>query len=393
MAMTPRERILTALAHEEPDRVPIVLGVSNATGIKMEAYRALKARLGIDAPDRWLYDWPELGTAAVDETTLRRLHVDVRGVLDREPAAVLERNRTRPEHSDYVNSWGSGAVEIAPGEWFPMVEPLADATTIEAVESFPWPDMDDPTRIAHLAAEAQALRAENEFAVMVTPWLLFPLERAFAMQGMDRFLMNTAIAPEFAAALLRRITDLCIRLMDHVLEAVGTSVDIVKIGDDLGTQNSLLMSPASYRSLLKPLHAELIAAIRRRTKAAILFHSDGDVFPLIDDLVEIGVDVLNPIQTSAGRMSDLATLKERYGRRLAFCGGIDTQRILPHGRPAVVAAEVRRVIDVLGAGGGYLLSSVHTVMNDVPADNILAMVDTAAEYRPARPAHVAAAVG
>ena len=384
---TARDRVLTALAHQQPDRVPIVLGVSNATGIKMGAYRALKTRLGIEAPDRWLYDWPELGTAAVDEATLRRLHVDVRGVLDREPADVLERNRMRPPHTDYVNSWGSGAVEIAPDEWFPMVEPLADARTIDAVASFPWPDMDDPTRVAHMAGEAAALRAEGEYAVMVTPWLLFPLERAFAMQGMDRFLMNMAIEPDFAAALLRRITDLCIRLMDHVLEAVGPNLDILKIGDDLGTQQSLLMSPAMYRQLLKPLHAELIAAIRRRTDAAILFHSDGDVFPLIDDLVEIGVDVLNPIQTSAGRMSDLATLKERYGRRLAFCGGIDTQRILPHGQPSEVAAEVRRVIDVLGPGGGYLLSSVHTVMNDVPADNILAMVDTAASYRLPRAAH------
>jgi uroporphyrinogen decarboxylase len=381
MAMTPRERVLTALAHEQPDRVPIVLGVSNATGIKMAAYRRLKARLGIEAPDAWLYDWPELGTAALDEATLRRLRVDVRGVLDREPAEVLERNRNRPPHTDYVNSWGSGAVEIAPDEWFPIVEPLADARTIDAVESYPWPDMDDPSRIAHMAAEAAALRARDEHAVMVTPWLLFPLERAFAMQGMDRFLMNAALEPEFAAALLRRITDLCLRLMGHVLDAVGPDVDIVKIGDDLGTQASLLMSPAMYRTLLKPLHAELIAAIRGRTGAKILFHSDGDVFPLIDDLVEIGVDILNPIQTSAGRMADLAALKSRYGTVLAFCGGVDTQRVLPHGSPAQVAAEVRRVIDLLGPGGGYLLSSVHTVMNDVPADNILAMVDTAAEHR------------
>jgi uroporphyrinogen decarboxylase len=377
--LTSRERVLTALAHEEPDRVPIVIGVSNATGIRMGVYRELKQRLGIEAPDAWLYDWPELGSAAVDEATLRRLHGDVRGVLDREPAAVLERNRTRPEHSDYVNSWGSGAVEIAPGEWFPMVEPLAEATAIDELERYAWPDMDDPTRVAHMTAEARALAGAGEFAVMVTPWLLFPLERAFAMQGMDRFLMNAALFPDFAAALLGRITTLCERLMGHVLDAVGDDVDIVKIGDDLGTQQSLLMSPAMYRSLLKPLHAELIASIKRRTSAKVFFHTDGDVFPLLDDLVEIGVDILNPIQTSAGGMSDLATLKERYGRSLVLCGGIDTQRILPHGSPAEVAAEVRRVIHELGTGGGYLLAAVHTIMNDVPAANVLAMVDAAVD--------------
>jgi len=377
MTMTSRERVLTALSHEEPDRVPIVIGASNATGIKMGTYRALKATLGIEAPDAYLYDWPELGTAALDEATLRRLHADVRGVLDLEPATILERNQARPAHSDYVNSWGSGAVEIAPGEWFPMVEPLAEATTIEAIDVYPWPDMDDPTRIAHMAGQVDALVAEGEFAIMVTPWLLFPLERAFAMQGMDRFLLNVALDPDFAAALLRRIAVVCERLMDHVLDAVGDRIDIIKIGDDLGTQQSLLMSPATYRSILKPVHAESIQAIRRRTDAKVFFHTDGDVFPLLDDLVEIGVDILNPIQTSAGQMADLGRLKRRYGDALVFCGGIDTQRILPHASPSEVAAEVRRVVEALGPGGGYLLGAVHTVMDDVPAANVLAMVDAA----------------
>lgn len=378
--LTSREQVLTAIHHEEPDRVPIVVGVSNATGVKMRTYRELKRLIGVDAPDAWLYDWPELGSAAIDEATMRRLHCDVRGVLDLEPASVLERNRTREPHSDYVNSWGSGAVEIAPGEWFPMIEPLADATTIDEIERYPWPDVDDPTRVAHMGVEAARLAADGEFAIMATPWLLFPLERAFAMQGMDRFLTNAALDPKFAEALLRKIGSLCDRLMGHVLDALGDNVDIIKIGDDLGTQDSLLMSPAMYRSMLKPIHAQTIAAIKRRTKAKVFFHTDGDVFPLLDDLVEIGVDILNPIQTSAGRMADLATLKRRYGDALVFCGGIDTQRILPHGSPDEIRAEVRRVIGELAPGGGYLLASVHTIMNDVAAANLLAMVDAVEAY-------------
>ena len=380
MPLSSRDRVLTALDHEEPDRVPIVIGISNATGIKMGPYRELKRLIGVDAPDTYLYDWPELGTAALDEATMRRLHGDVRGVLDLEPAETLERNRTREPHSDYVNSWGSGAVEISPGEWFPMVEPLANATTIDDIERYPWPDVDDPTRVAHMTAVAARLAADGEYAIMATPWLLFPLERAFAMQGMDRFLMNTALDPEFAEALLRKIATLCERLMGHVLDALGETVDIVKIGDDLGTQQSLLMSPATYRSMLKPIHAELIASIRRRTSAKVFFHTDGDVFPLLDDLVEIGVDILNPIQTSAGKMADLATLKARYGEALTFCGAIDTQRVLPHGTTDEVRDEVRRVIGELAPGGGYLLASVHTIMNDVPAANILAMVDAVEAY-------------
>jgi uroporphyrinogen decarboxylase len=380
MTMTSRQRVLATIHHEEPDRVPIVLGASNATGIKMKPYRELKARLGIEAEDAYLYRWPELGTAEVDERTLERLHVDVRGVLDLEPADVLERNATRPSHSDYIDSWGSGAVEIGPDDWFPSVCPMADATTIEQVEDYPWPDMDDPTRVAHVAAEAARLAEANEYAIMATPWLLFPLERAFAMQGMETFLMNLAMRPDFAEALLWKIEERCKVLMGHLLEALAENVDIIKIGDDLGTQESLLMSPAMYRRILKPVHADFIRFIRERTPAKVFFHTDGDVFPLIDDLVEMGIDILNPIQTSAGKMADLEELEARWGDRLTFCGGIDTQRILPTGTPEEVREEVRRVIGILGPGGGYMVSSVHTVMNDVPAENVLAMVDAVQEY-------------
>ncbi len=380
MSMTSRERVLMAIDHQEPDRVPIVLGVSNATGIKMEPYRELKELLEIDAPDDYLYDWPELGTAKIDEATLQRLHSDVRGILDLEPAHVLERNRYRPEHSDYIDSWGSGAKEVKPGEWFPMVHPLASATTIEELEAHPWPDMDDPSRVSHVAAEAKALAEDGRHAIMATPWLLFPLERAFAMQGMDTFLMNMALYPEFTEALLWKLQDVCKQLMGNFLTALGPNVDIIKIGDDLGTQQSLLMSPDMYRKVLKPIHADWIEFIKARTDAKVFFHTDGDVFPLIDDFVEMGIDILNPIQTSAGKMADLEALRDRYGTKLTLCGAIDTQRILPHGTPEEVRSEVKRVIDILGPGGGYMVSSVHTVMNDVSAENVLAMVDAVEEY-------------
>jgi uroporphyrinogen decarboxylase len=377
MAMTPRERVLAAIRHEEPDRVPIVLGASNATGIKMGTYRELKRLLRIEAPDRSLYRWPELGTAEIDEDTLVRLGADVRGVLDLEPAWVLERNAERPPHADYINSWGSGASEVGPDDWFPSVCPMASATTVAEIEDYPWPDMDDPTRVAHVGEQAARLAAENRYAIMATPWLLFPLERAFAMQGMDVFLMNLVFYPAFAEALLWKIQERCKVLMGHFLDALGDNVDIIKIGDDLGTQDSLMMSPEMYRRVLKPIHADYIRFIRERTKAKVFFHTDGDVFDLIEDFIEIGVDILNPIQTSAGKMADLAELKARWGDRLTFCGGIDTQRILPRGTPEEVRREVRRVIEILGPGGGYMLGAVHTVMNDVPAENVLAMVDAA----------------
>jgi uroporphyrinogen decarboxylase len=377
--MTSRQRVLAALHHEEPDRVPVIIGVSNATGIKMRAYRRLKERLGLQAPDKYIYDWPELGTARVDEPALERLHADARGVLDRFPAWVYERNRHRPAHSPFLDDWGGGQTEIEPDVWYPGIHPLAQATTLETINRYPWPDMDDPSRVAHVRAEARRLREANEYAIIGTPWLLFPFERAQALQGLDVFLLNMTLHPDFAKTLLAKIGDLCKRLMGNFLKEVGDDIDIIKIGDDLGTQNNLLISPQMYREFLKPVHADFIAFIKAHTRAKILFHTDGDVFDLIPDLIEIGVDILNPIQTSAGKMANLAELKKLYGGRLTFCGAIDTQQILPHGTPQQVRDEVRRVIEIMAPDGGYVLAAVHTIMDEVPPENILAMVDAALE--------------
>jgi uroporphyrinogen decarboxylase len=381
MTMTPRERVLSAINHEEPDRIPLVIGVSNATGIKMKPYQGIKALAGIDAPDEYLYDWPELGTALVDEATMRRLHSDVRRVTDLEPESVRTRNRERKPHSDCIDSWGSGQFEITPGDWFPGIHPLAEAGTIEELEQYTnWPDMSDPTRIAHVADAARRLAKENEYAIVATPWLLFPFERAQAMQGMETFLLNLAARPDFARALLEKIAHYCKDLMGRFLEELGDNVDIIKIGDDLGIQQGTMISPRMYRDIIKPVHADFIEFIRSRTSAKILFHSCGDVAPLLDDFIEIGVDILNPVQTSSGGMADLPEIKKRYGRNIVFCGGIDTHRILPFGSPSAVRDEVRRVMNSLGPGGGCLIGAVHTVMNDVPPENVLAMVDAVEEF-------------
>ena len=381
MAMTSRERVQAVLNHEVPDRVPIIIGVSNATGIKMKPYRALKELLGIQAPDDYIYDWPELGSAKVDEETMQRLHGDARGVLDRFPKEVQERNRTRDPHAPCIDDWGIGQTEIEPGVWFPGYHPLADATTVEELDNYPnWPKMDDPYRVVQAAEDAKQLVQQNEFAILATPWLMFPFERAFGLQGMDKFLMNMAMYPDFAEAMLKKNLEFCIQHMEHFLDAVGDNIDMIKIGDDLGSQDRLMISPRMYRKLLKPIHAELIRSIKSKTKAKVFFHTDGDVFDLIGDFIEIGVDVLNPIQTSAGKMADLEGLKREYGKDLVFCGAVDTQHILPHGTPEEVRQEMKRVIDILGQDGGYMVASVHTIMNEVPPENILAMVDGTLEF-------------
>src|SRR3972149_10241101 len=381
MAMTSRERVQAVLHHEVPDQVPVIIGVSNATGIKMTPYKAVKKLAGIEAPDEYIYDWPELGSARVDEATLKRLHGESLGIPAGLPKAITRRNKTRPAHSNFIDDWGSGQKEIEEGVWYPGIHPLAGATTIQEVDAYTnWPDMNDPYRVAHVKAQAQKLAVDNQYAIMATPWLMFPFERAHAMQGLDKFLYNMAVEKDFSKYLLEKIYGYCKTLMGHFLDELGDNVDIIKIGDDLGTQESLLISPTMYREFLKPIHADFISFIKSRTKAKVFFHTDGDVFNLIDDFIEIGVDILNPIQTSAGRMSNLAELKSRFGGRIVFCGAVDTQKVLPYGSPAEVRDEVKRVIHALGEGGDFMLASVHTIMNEVPAENVLAMVDAAVEY-------------
>lgn len=381
MPMTSRERVLTAINHEQPDRMPLVIGVNNATGVKMKPYRGIKNIAGIQASDNYIYEWPELGTADMDEATMCRLRSDVRGVLDLEPEKVLKRHRERDPHSNCIDSWGSGQTEITPGDWFPGIHPISDAKTLQDLDDYQgWPDMNDPSRVAHVRESARRLAEENQFAIMATPWLLFPFERAHAMQGMEPFLFNMAMDPDFTRALLEKIAYHCKQLMGHFLEELGDNVDIIKIGDDLGTQNSLIISPKMYRDILKPIHADFISFIKSRTRAKVLFHSCGDVAPLIEDFIEIGVDILNPIQTSTGSISDLAALKKRFGKNIVFCGGIDSHRILPFGTVEEVRQEVRRVMQLLGPGGGCMIGAVHTVMNDVPPENVLAMVDAVEEF-------------
>lgn len=378
--MNSRERILTSLDHQEPDRVPIVIGVSNATSMKMTPYRNLKKLLDIQEEDNYLYSWPELGTAKPGEKTLTRLQADVRSVTDSFPTSTIMKNLNRQPGSPFYDDWGIGQVQVGPNTWYPHLHPLSEADSIDLIEKYPWPDMTDPSRVAHVYKQALKLANDGEYAVMGVPWLLFPLERAFALQGMDRFLTNLVLHQDFAIALLRVITDLCISLMEKFLDKAGPYLDIVKIGDDLGMQDRLIISPAMYRQHIKPFHAELIASIKSKTRAKVLFHSDGDIFNVLDDLIEIGVDILNPIQTSAGRIANLLELKSRYGGKLCFCGGIDTQQILPYGTTDDVIQEVRRVIQYLAPGGGYLLAAVHTITDEVPAENILAMIEAVNVY-------------
>jgi len=366
--MTPRERVLCALDHQEPDRVPVFFGTSGVTSMLAPAYEQLKAALGIKGETRFISQVFQY--ARIDEDVLERFHSDGRALLAGPPPSPLR----QPLVNDTLrDEWGITWRRNPATLYFESADaPLRTARAADLPHQ-PWPDLAHPSRFEHLAAEARALRSRG-FAVVCLSGVC-PFEQIQLLRGMETWLTDLASDPAFAHALLRRVTDLMLSGLSALLGAAGEWIDVLVMGDDLGTQNAPVISPAMYRQLLKPYHAELIAASRARSRARIFFHTDGNVFPLLDDLVEIGVDILNPVQVSARDMGDTARLKRRYGGQLSFCGGIDTQQVLPHGTTDDVRREVRRRLADLAPGGGYIAAPVHCIQPDVPLENVFALFD------------------
>ena len=255
-----------------------------------------------------------------------------------------------------------------------MDSPIRSAT-IDDLERIPWPDLAHPSRFVGLRERARSIQDAGHAVVALSG--ISPFEQSYMLRGVEQWLTDLAGDPDFALALMRKVTDLMKASVIQLLNEAGDYIDVLVTGDDLGSQKSTLISPAMYRRLIKPFHVELMAAIKQRTKAKIFYHSDGNIYPLLGDLVEIGVDLLNPVQVNAGNMGDTARLKREFGDRLAFCGAIDTGWVLPFGSPQDVRAEVRRRVGDLAPGGGYILSSVHCIQPDVPVANIIAMLDEA----------------
>lgn len=367
---TPRERVLCALDHQEPDRVPIFFGTSGVTTMLAPAYDRLKAYLGIGGETRVF--WRALQYSLLDEAVMVRCGSDGRPLIPGPAPSILARELSA---ESFIDGWGIAWTFNRHSAYYEVsVPPLAHAT-IEDLAEYPWPDLGHPSRFEGLRESARAIQ-EAGYAVVALSGVS-PFEYAYMLRGVERWFTDLAEDPGFAHALLRTLTDRMRAGVEGLLDEAGAFIDVIVVGDDLGSQAAPLISPAMYRRLVKPYHAELLAAIRERSRAKIFYHSDGDVYPLLDDLIEIGVDILNPVQVSAAEMGDTARLKREYGDRLSFCGAIDTQEVLPHGTVDDVRAEVRRRIRDLAPGGGYILAAVHCIQADVPPANVIAMFDEA----------------
>lgn len=365
--MTPRERVLTALSHREPDRVPIDIGGSFATGINIAAYEDLKRYLGVESETVVASRRSQIAT--VEEEIRRRLAIDTYPLLPRAPegAEVIY-----PDGS-YRDEWGVVRCRPEEGHYYVTEAPLAGEISLADLDSFPWPDPDDPGYRRGLAEEAREVRQGTDYALILSLPVGFVHQSQF-MRGYEAWLMDLVLEPFLAEALMDHILDIHLAIIGQMLEAVGDDIDVVLYADDVAFQDRLMTSPEIYRRLIKPRQRRLFDFLKARMKAKILYHTCGAVYPLIGDFIEIGLDILNPIQTTAQGM-DIQRLKQEFGQDLCFWGGIDLQQLLPHGSPAEVAAVTREIIACLGAGGGYVLSAANNIQADVPPQNILAMVE------------------
>jgi uroporphyrinogen decarboxylase len=366
--LTSRERFTLALGHKEPDRVPIDLGSLTSTVRTVEAYKRLKSFLAVALDEKVSHFADE--HVILDEAILTALHVDTFYLRLNVPGSW---KRVRLDAHTVLDEWGVPWAKPPGSLYSSPVSPPMERAGLPEIEYYPWPDPDEPSRFEGLKERAKHLYETSSYALVAdgtTGAGVF--DRAWHLRGMEAFLMDMLLHPDIVESLLARITDFYVKVYTNYMQAIGDYIQMVIYYEDLSGQDGPLMSPILYRKFIKPCHCRIFQAIRAHTAAKLCVHTCGSAYAFLDDYVDLGVDVLNPVQTSAKDM-DPVRLKQKYGDRLSFHGGIDTQRFLPRATPKEVGEEARRMIHIFGPGGGYLFSSCHSIQPDVPPENITAL--------------------
>ncbi len=374
--MNPRDRVVEALQHREPDRPPVDLG-GTVSGIHNKAYSSLIGALGLDLEVRIdPRDVQQL--AKLDDVVLERLGVDFRHVCLRPVHGKGGIELDASGRPYFVDEWG-----IKWGRnpnYYDMIDhPLKDAR-VDDLDEFDWPDPRNPLRLKGLQQEVEDLYHRTDYAIQADAFFGGIYECAWWLRGFETFTVDLYKRPEFAEKFLDKILQLYTEFYSGYLDVVGPYIQIIDYNDDLGMQTGPIMSPTMFRRYLKPRYLKLFHLIRSKTKAKIFLHTCGSVHQLIPDLIDIGLDILNPIQPLATKM-DIDGLKRDFGDRLCFHGGIDIQRLLPLASREEVEAEVSRVGRVGGKGGGLILAGAHNIQSDVPPQNVIAMFEAAGSYR------------
>lgn len=369
--LSSRERVSIVLNHKEADKIPIDIGEGRQTSIYPEPYLKASKLLGlaesqIVTSSRGVIDH-------FDENFLQALDIDFRRVSMRD----VPEDQVQEPGGIIRDQWGIGWKKFDPF-WSPVIQPLKDAG-IDDLKRYPWPDPNDKRRVKGLKEEAEYKWNNTPYAIVAKqPSHVYGiLTQSIYLRGMEKFFTDLVINKEFALELMQQVLEYHVKLYERYLEAVGAFISIVHTADDLGTQTGPYFSMDMFRELIKPKEKVFFNAIKNKTEAKVLYHSDGAIAAYIDDLIEIGVDILNPVQPSEAM--EPSELKASFGDRISFHGGIDQHRILPQGSADDVRKEVIKRINQLAPGGGYILAAAQTIMPEVPGENVVQMFRTARE--------------
>jgi len=374
MTMTSRENFFASFNHGKPERMLLDMG-KQVGSLHKGAYVRLREHLGnvpMHNQDRILDRMAQ--NVVPDEALLQRLGIDFRWVV---PHWVQVRERT--DVDGYIDMWGVPFRGTANGEHYAVDGAPLKKATIDDLAKFAWPDTEDPAQFAGLREQAKHWFDTTGYVIGADGIKAGPLMTALQMRGYEQFFMDLVIDTDFADALLEGITRRLKRMWTRYLEQVGPYVQVAFVTDDLGTQTSLLMSPDLFRARIKPWLKDLHDHIKSLADVKLIMHSDGAVLPLLDDLIEINIDILNPVQTSVRGLEDTQALKDRFGDRLGYHGGIDVQQLMPNATVQEVRWEVARRIHDLGRSGGYIISPCHNIGPDIPPENVVALYDLARE--------------
>ena len=418
--MTSRQRVALALSHREPDRVPLDLGASAVTGMHASAIYKLRQALGLDAPGvpvKVVEPYQMLGEIAPD--LIDALGVDVVGLgasrtlfgfpnegwkdwrlFDGTPVLVPQCFNTDPEPDASILLYPEGDKSAPPSGKMP-----ADGFFFDSIVRQP-PINDDALNVednleefgpisehdlAHFGREAERLHTQTDKAILANfggtgfgdiahvpaPWLKNPK----GIRDIEEWYVSALIRRDYVMKVFERQCEIALGNLAKIAEVVGDRVSAVFVtGTDFGTQRGLFISRETYCELYKPFHRQVNDWVHKHTKWKTFIHSCGSVAALIDDFIDAGFDILNPVQCSAADMEPEG-LKRRFGDRITFWGGgVDTQQTLPFGTPEQVRAEVRDRIRVFGKGGGFVFNAIHNIQSGTPVANLLAMFETLRDH-------------
>jgi uroporphyrinogen decarboxylase len=379
--MTPRQRVLTALDHKEPDRVP------SSIWCTVDGYKLIRKNLNLEVKDEYPVGsttWTQ--DVSVEEDVVEKLGADLIRICVSAPGG---KGFQQTDAGLLVDEWGvvRKRVEFKGGSYLEIAEYPLENATVKDIEDYPWPDPSDPAVVDGLRERAKWLRSNTPYAILLQCGRGGIFEQAKYMRGYAKIFEDLIIEPEFVHALFKKLLQIEKEFNRVGIAAAGEFADIVRFSpEDLASEKQTFCSPAMFREMIYPYYKECIDYVKRlfrqkNPNGKVEFHSCGAVsYPFMEDLLDAGMEIYDALEVKVREESKPARFKERFGKRLAFLGGIDVQWTLPLGSPEDVRKEVKTRIKEMAPGGGYILSSAHRIQPDIPFENIVAMHEAVKEF-------------